>query len=91
MEEQLKKIKNLLYTFIDSQNKINEYNTADIEGCKNVDIGQQEEIYKNELSISDNSDAILETYENNIEMEESISNLENAILEVYELLIESEE
>ena len=54
LETRLTNLENLVHSFIKSQSRIDNYKTADINGCRHTDSEQQTSIDTNSSDISDN-------------------------------------
>jgi len=90
IEKRLTNLENLVYSFIKNQSLVDDYKTADINGCRNTEALQAEDIKTNASDISDNREGITETFESTLLNTDDISICREAIEELYEIILESE-
>ena len=84
IEKRLTNLENLVYSFIKSQSRTDDYKTADIKGCRHTDSEQQTSIDTNTSDISDTMEGLTETFEKTSTNTDDISICMNAITEIYE-------
>ena len=86
LEKRLNNLENLVYSFIKSQSRTDDYNTADINGCRHTDSEQQTSIDTNSNDISDNRQGLTETYEATFNNTDDVAINRQAIEELYEMI-----
>ena len=84
LETRLTNLENLVNSFIKSQSRTDDYNTADIKGCRHTDLEQQTSINTNTSDISDTMEGLTETFEVTSTNTDDISICMDAITEIYE-------
>ena len=86
LETRLTNLENLVHSFIKSQSRNDDYNTADINGCRHTDLEQQTSIDMNTSDISDNREGLTETFEATLTNTDDVAINRQAIEELYEML-----
>ena len=86
IEKRLTNLENLVYSFIKSQSRTNDYKSADINGCRQTDSEQQTSIDTNTSDISDNRQGLTETFEATLNNTDDVAINRQAIEELYEML-----
>ena len=86
LEKRLTNLENLVYSFIKSQSRTDDYNMADINGCRHTDSEQQTSIDANTSDISDNRQGLTETFEATLTNTDDVAINRQAIEELYEML-----
>ena len=86
LEKRLTNLENLVHSFIKSQSRTDDYNTADINGCRHTDSEQQTSIDVNSNDISDNRQGLTETFESTLTNADDVAINRQAIEELYEML-----
>ena len=86
LETRLTNLENLLHSFIKSQSRTDDYKTADINGCRHTDSEQQKSIDTNISDISDNMQALTETFVSTLTIADDVTINRQAIEEFYEML-----
>ena len=86
LEKRLTNLENLVHSFIKSQSRNDDYNTADIKGCRHTDSEQQTSIDANTSDISDNREGLTETYEVSLTNTDDVAINRQAIEELYEMI-----
>ena len=84
LETRLTNLEKLVYSFIKSQSRTDDYNTADIKGCRHTDSEQQTSIDTNTSDISNTMEGLTETFEATSTNTDDISICMSAITEIYE-------
>ena len=84
IETRLENLEKLVYSFIESQTRTDDYKTADIKGCRHTDSEQQSSIDTNISDISDTMEGLTETFEATSTNTDDISICMSAITEIYE-------
>ena len=84
IETRLENLEKLVYSFIESQTRTDDYKTADIKGCRHTDSEQQTSIDANTSDISDTMEGLTETFEATSTNTDDISICMSAITEIYE-------
>ena len=84
LETRLTNLENLVYSFIKSQSRTDDYKTADINGCRHTDSEQQTSIDTNTSDISNTMEGLTETFEVTSTNTDDISICMDAITEIYE-------
>ena len=91
LEKRLNNLENLVYSFIKSQSRTDDYKMADIKGCRHTDSKQQTSIDTNISDISDNRQGLTETFEATLTNTDDVAINRQAIEELYEMItVESE-
>ena len=86
LETRLINLENLVYSFIKSQSRTDDYKMADINGCRQTDSEQQTSIDTNTSDISDNRQGLTETFEATLTNTDDVAINRQAIEELYEML-----
>ena len=86
IETRLENLEKLVYSFIESQTRTDNYKTADINGCRHTDSEQQTSIDTNISDISDNRQGLTETFEATLTNTDDVAINRQAIEELYELI-----
>ena len=86
LETRLTNLENLVHSFIKSQSRNDDYNTADINGCRHTDLEQQTSIDVNSNDISDNRQGLTETFEATLTNTDDVAINRQAIEELYEMI-----
>lgn len=86
LEKRLSNLENLVYSFIKSQSRTDEYKTADINVCRQTDSEQQTSIDVNSSDISDNRQGLTETFESTLTNADDVAINRQAIEELYEMI-----
>ena len=86
LEKRLTNLENLVYSFIKSQSRTDDYKTADINGCRHIDSEQQTSIDVNSNDISDNRQGLTETFEATLNNTDDVAINRQAIEELYEMI-----
>ena len=86
LETRLTNLENLVHSFIKNQNRADDYNGADIQGCRHTDSEQQTSIDTNTSDISDNRQGLTETFESTLTNADDVAINRQAIEELYEML-----
>ena len=86
LEKRLNNLENLVYSFIKSQSRTDNYKTADINGCRQTNSEQQTSIDTNISDISDNRQGLTETFEATLTNTDDVAINRQAIEELYELI-----
>ena len=86
LETRLTNLENLVYSFIKSQSRTDNYKMADIKGCRHTDSEQQTSIDTNISDISDTMGGLTETFEITSTNTDDISICMDAITEIYEMI-----
>ena len=86
IEKRLTNLENLVYSFIKSQSRTDDYKTADINGCRHTDSEQQTTIDTNTSDISDNRQGLTETFEATLNNTDDVAINRQAIEELYEMI-----
>ena len=86
LETRLTNLENLLYSFIKSQSRTDDYKTADINGCRHTDSEQQTSIDTNTSDISDNRQGLTETFEATLTNTDDVAINRQAIEELFEMI-----
>ena len=81
-----KQKENLVYSFIKSQSRTDDYKTADINGCRHTDSEQQTSIDTNTNDISDNRQGLTETFEATLTNTDDVAINRQAIEELCEMI-----
>ena len=85
--DNLEKIVNALIKRIDNDKY---YSDADVNGIRQIDGEQTENITENASDIADNRQGIEETFESTLSNADDIADVRTAIEEVYEMISEEE-
>ena len=86
LEKRLSKLENLVFSFIKSQSRTDEYKTADINVCRQTDSEQQTSIDVNSSDISDNRQGLTETFESTLTNADDVAINRQAIEELFEMI-----
>ena len=86
IETRLENLEKLVYSFIESQTRTDDYKTADIKGCIHTDSEHQTSIDTNTSDISDNRQGLTETFEATLTNIDDVAINRQAIEELYEML-----
>ena len=86
IEKRLTNLENLVYSFIKSQSRTDDYKTADINGCRHTDSEQQTSIDTNTNDISDNIQGLTETFEATLTNTDDVAINRQAIVELFEMI-----
>lgn len=88
IDERLTNLEKLVYSYIESQSRADEYSGYDIDGCRHTDEEQQESIESNSKDIIDTQLGLTDTFEMvDVTMTE-ITQVEEAVTELYEMIIQ---
>ena len=82
----LENLEKLVHSFIESQTRVNDYKTADINGCRHTDSEQQTSIDTNTNDISDNRQGLTETFESTLTNADDVAINRQAIEELFEMI-----
>ena len=86
IETRLENLEKLVYSFIESQTRTDNYKTADINGCRHTDSEQQTSIDTNISDISDNRQGLTETFEATLTNTDDVAINRQAIEELFEMI-----
>lgn len=86
LETRLTNLENLVHSFIKSQSRTDDYKTADINGCRQTEANNSEDIKINASDISDNRQGLTETFESTLTNADDVAINRQAIEELYEML-----
>ena len=86
LETRLINLENLVYSFIKSQSRTDDYKMADINGCRQTDSEQQTSIDVNTSDISDNRQGLTETFEATLTNTDDVAINRQAIEELFEMI-----
>lgn len=86
LETRLTDLENLVHSFIKSQSRTDNYKTADINGCRQTEANNSEDIKINASDISDNREGLTETFEATLVNTDDVAINRQAIEELYEIM-----
>ena len=86
LEKRLTNLENLVHSFIRNQSRADDYNGADIQGCRQTEANNSENIKNNTSDISDNRQGLTETFESTLTNADDVAINRQAIEELFELI-----